>query len=84
MAYAISYIVLFLLIVPSLVVIHVVFSKPIFGISSKEWSLDGMKITFLMESENGFNDWMSATWTSVKVAINNHCCNPIGTMAALA
>jgi putative spermidine/putrescine transport system permease protein len=38
---------------------------------------------FSWKVENGFNDWMAATWTSIKVAILTiFVATPIGTMAA--
>ena len=50
----------------------------------KEWSLRWYENYFFSwKVENGFNDWMSATWTSVKVAILTIIvATPIGTMAA--
>jgi len=83
--YAISYIVLFLLIVPSLVVIPMSFSASQYlEFPPKEWSLRWYENYFFSwKVENGFNDWMSATWTSVKVAILTIIvATPIGTMAA--
>ena len=83
--YVISYIVLFLLIVPSLVVIPMSFSASQYlEFPPKEWSLRWYENYFFSwKVENGFNDWMSATWTSVKVAILTIIvATPIGTMAA--
>ena len=83
--YAISFIVLFLLIVPSLVVIPMSFSASQYlEFPPKEWSLRWYENYFFsLKVENGFNDWMSATWTSFKVAILTIVvATPIGTMAA--
>ena len=83
--YVISYIVLFLLIVPSLVVIPMSFSASQYlEFPPKEWSLRWYENYFFSwKVENGFNDWMSATWTSVKVAILTIIvATPIVTMAA--
>ena len=83
--YAISYIVLFLLIVPSLVVIPMSFSASQYlEFPPKGWSFRWYENYFFSwKVENGFNDWMSATWTSVKVAILTIIvATPIGTMAA--
>ena len=83
--YAISFIVLFLLIVPSLVVIPMSFSASQYlEFPPQEWSLRWYENYFFSwKVENGFNDWMSATWTSVKVAILTiFVATPIGTMAA--
>ena len=82
--YAISFIVLFLLIVPSLVVIPMSFSASQYlEFPPKEWSLRWYENYFFYWKGNGFNDWMSATWTSVKVAVLTiFVATPIGTMAA--
>ena len=83
--YTIAFIVLFLLIVPSLVVIPMSFSASQYlEFPPKEWSLRWYENYFFSwKVENGFNDWMSATWTSVKVAILTiFVATPIGTMAA--
>ena len=83
--YAISFTVLFLLIVPSLVVIPMSFSASQYlEFPPKEWSLRWYENYFFSwKVENGFNDWMSATWTSFKVAILTIVvATPIGTMAA--
>jgi putative spermidine/putrescine transport system permease protein len=83
--YTIAFIVLFLLIVPSLVVIPMSFSASQYlEFPPKEWSLRWYENYFFSwKVENGFNDWMSATWTSVKVAILTIVvATPIGTMAA--
>ena len=83
--YVISFIVLFLLIVPSLVVIPMSFSASQYlEFPPKEWSFRWYENYFFSwKVENGFNDWMSATWTSVKVAILTIIvATPIGTMAA--
>ena len=50
----------------------------------KEWSLRWYENYFFSwKVENGFNDWMSATWTSFKVAVLTIVvATPIGTMAA--
>ena len=83
--YAISFIVLFLLIVPSLVVIPMSFSASQYlEFPPKEWSLRWYENYFFSwKVENGFNDWMSATWTSTKVAILTIVvATPVGTMAA--
>jgi len=83
--YLVSFIILFLLIVPSLVVIPMSFSAGQYlEFPPKEWSLRWYENYFFSwKVENGFNDWMSATWTSVKVAILTVIMAiPIGTMAA--
>jgi putative spermidine/putrescine transport system permease protein len=83
--YVFSGIVLFLLIVPSLVVIPMSFSASQYlEFPPKEWSLRWYENYFFSwKVENGFNDWMAATWTSVKVAILTiFVATPIGTMAA--
>ena len=82
--YALSFIVLFLLIVPSLVVIPMSFSASQYlEFPPKEWSLRWYENYFFSWKGNGFNDWMSATWTSVKVAVLTiFVATPIGTMAA--
>ncbi len=83
--YIFSYIVLFLLIVPSLVVIPMSFSASQYlEFPPKEWSLRWYENYFFSwKVENGFNDWMQATWTSVKVAVLTiFVAVPVGTMAA--
>jgi putative spermidine/putrescine transport system permease protein len=83
--YIFSGIILFLLIVPSLVVIPMSFSASQYlEFPPKEWSLRWYENYFFSwKVENGFNDWMAATWTSVKVAILTiFVATPIGTMAA--
>ena len=83
--YVFSGVVLFLLIVPSLVVIPMSFSASQYlEFPPKEWSLRWYENYFFSwKVENGFNDWMAATWTSVKVAILTiFVATPIGTMAA--
>ena len=83
--YIFSFIVLFLLIVPSLVVIPMSFSASQYlEFPPREWSLRWYENYFFSwKVENGFNDWMQATWTSIKVAILTiFVATPIGTMAA--
>ena len=83
--YIFSFITLFLLIVPSLVVIPMSFSASQYlEFPPKEWSLRWYENYFFSwKVENGFNDWMAATWTSIKVAILTiFVAVPIGTMAA--
>ena len=83
--YIFSYIVLFLLIVPSLVVIPMSFSASQYlEFPPREWSLRWYENYFFSwKVENGFNDWMQATWTSVKVAVLTIVVAvPAGTMAA--
>ena len=82
--YIFSYLILFLLIVPSLVVIPMSFSASQYlEFPPKEWSLRWYENYFFSWKGNGFNDWMQATWTSVKVAILTIIvATPIGTMAA--
>jgi putative spermidine/putrescine transport system permease protein len=50
----------------------------------QEWSLRWYENYFFSwKVENGFNDWMAATWTSIKVAVLTiFVAVPIGTMAA--
>ena len=83
--YVLSAIILFLLIVPSLIVIPMSFSSSQYlEFPPKEWSLRWYENYFFSwKVENGFNDWMSATWTSFKEAILTIVvATPIGTMAA--
>ena len=83
--YILSYLILFLLIVPSLVVIPMSFSASQYlEFPPREWSLRWYEnYFFAWKVENGFNDWTQATWTSVKVAILTiFVATPIGTMAA--
>ena len=83
--YIFSLITLFLLIVPSLVVIPMSFSASQYlEFPPREWSLRWYENYFFSwKVENGFNDWMAATWTSIKVAILTiFVAVPIGTMAA--
>ena len=83
--YIFSFITLFLLIVPSLVVIPMSFSASQYlEFPPREWSLRWYENYFFSwKVENGFNDWMAATWTSIKVAVLTiFVAVPIGTMAA--
>ena len=83
--YIISYVVLFLLIVPSLVVIPMSFSDSQYlEFPPKNWSLRWYENYFSSGQVGmGFNDWIGATWTSVKVAVLTiFVATPIGTMAA--
>ena len=83
--YIFSFIILFLLIVPSLVVIPMSFSASQYlEFPPQEWSLRWYENYFFSwKVENGFNDWMAATWTSIKVAVLTiFVAVPIGTMAA--
>ena len=83
--YIFSFITLFLLIVPSLVVIPMSFSASQYlEFPPQEWSLRWYEnYSFSWKVENGFNDWMAATWTSIKVAVLTiFVAVPIGTMAA--
>ena len=83
--YIFSFITLFLLIVPSLVVIPMSFSASQYlEFPPREWSLRWYEnYLFSWKVENGFNDWMAATWTSIKVAVLTiFVAVPIGTMAA--
>ena len=83
--YIFSFITLFLLIVPSLVVIPMSFSASQYlEFPPQEWSLRWYENYFFSwKVENGFNDWMAATWTSIKVAVLTiFLAVPIGTMAA--
>ena len=83
--YILSFITLFLLIVPSLVVIPMSFSSSQYlEFPPREWSLRWYENYFFSwKVENGFNDWMAATWTSIKVAVLTiFVAVPIGTMAA--
>ena len=83
--YIFSFITLFLLIVPSLVVIPMSFSASQYlEFPPRGWSLRWYENYFFSwKVENGFNDWMAATWTSIKVAILTiFVAVPIGTMAA--
>ena len=83
--YIFSFITLFLLIVPSLVVIPMSFSASQYlEFPPQEWSFRWYENYFFSwKVENGFNDWMAATWTSIKVAVLTiFVAVPIGTMAA--
>ena len=84
--YIFSIIVLFLLIVPSLVVIPMSFSgSQYLEFPPKSFSLRWYEAYFFSSADTGlgFNDWMSATWTSIKVAVLTiFVATPIGTMAA--
>ena len=83
--YIFSFITIFLLIVPSLVVIPMSFSASQYlEFPPQEWSLRWYENYFFSwKVENGFNDWMAATWTSIKVAVLTiFVAVPIGTMAA--
>ena len=83
--YVISFVVLFLLIVPSLVVIPMSFSDSQYlEFPPKNWSLRWYENYFSSGKVGmGFNDWIGATWTSVKVAVLTiFVATPIGTMAA--
>ena len=83
--YVLSGVILFLLIVPLLVVIPMSFSASQYlEFPPKEWSLRWYENYFFSwKVENGFNDWMAATWTSLKVAtLTIFVATPIGTMAA--
>jgi len=84
--YIFSILVLFLLIVPSLVVIPMSFSASQYlEFPPKALSLRWYEAYFFSNNNTGlgFNDWMGATWTSIKVAILTiFVATPIGTMAA--
>jgi len=84
--YIFSIIVLFLLIVPSLVVIPMSFSgSQYLEFPPKSFSLRWYAAYFFSSADTGlgFNDWMGATWTSIKVAVLTiFVATPIGTMAA--
>ena len=83
--YIFSILILFLLIVPSLIVIPMSFSESQYlEFPPKSFSLRWYENYFFSwKVENGFNDWMAATWTSIKVAILTILvATPIGTMAA--
>ena len=83
--YVISFIVLFLLIVPSLVVVPMSFSDSQYlEFPPKNWSLRWYENYFSSGQVGmGFNDWIGATWTSVKVAVLTiFVATPLGTMAA--
>ena len=84
--YVFSILVLFLLIVPSLVVIPMSFSgSQYLEFPPKTFSLRWYEAYFFSSSDTGlgFNDWMGATWTSIKVAVLTiFVATPIGTMAA--
>ena len=83
--YLISFIVLFLLIVPSLVVIPMSFSDSQYlEFPPRNWSLRWYENYFSSGQVGmGFNDWIGATWTSIKVAVLTiFVATPIGTMAA--
>ena len=83
--YIISILVLFLLIVPSLIVIPMSFSDSQYlEFPPKNWSLRWYENYFSSGQVGmGFNDWIGATWTSIKVAVLTILvATPIGTMAA--
>ena len=82
--YVFSGLILFLLIVPSLIVIPMSFSDSQYlEFPPKNFSWRWYENYFFSwKVENGFNDWMAATWTSIKVAILTiFVATPIGTMA---
>ena len=83
--YAFSLFILFLLIVPSLIVIPMSFSDsqylefPPTSLSLRWYE----NYFFSWKVENGFNDWMAATRTSLLVAVLTiFVATPIGTLAA--
>ena len=83
--YGISSIILFLLIVPSLIVIPMSFSDSQYlEFPPKNFSLRWYENYFFSwKVENGFNDWMAATRTSLLVAVLTiFLATPIGTLAA--
>ena len=83
--YVFSGLILFLLIVPSLIVIPMSFSDSQYlEFPPKSFSWRWYENYFFSwKVENWFNDWMAATWTSIKVAILTiFVATPIGTMAA--
>ncbi|MDA7792465.1 ABC transporter permease [bacterium] len=83
--YVFSVIVLFLLIVPSLIVIPMSFSDSQYlEFPPSGWSLRWYENYFFSwKVENGFNDWMAATRTSLLVAVLTiFVATPIGTLAA--
>ena len=83
--YVFSGLILFLLIVPSLIVIPMSFSDSQYlEFPPKSFSWRWYENYFFSwKVENGFNDLMAATWTSIKVAILTiFVATPIGTMAA--
>ena len=83
--YVFSGLILFLLIVPSLIVIPMSFSDSQYlEFPPKSFSWRWYENYFFSwKVENGFNDWMAATWTSIKVAVLTiFVAVPIGTMAA--
>ena len=83
--YVISSIILFLLIVPSLIVIPMSFSDSQYlEFPPKNLSLRWYENYFFSwKVENGFNDWMAATRTSLLVAVLTiFVATPIGTLAA--
>jgi len=83
--YVISSIILFLLIVPSLIVIPMSFSDSQYlEFPPKNFSLRWYENYFFSwKVENGFNDWMAATRTSLLVAVLTiFLATPIGTLAA--
>lgn len=83
--YVISSTILFLLIVPSLIVIPMSFSDSQYlEFPPKNLSLRWYENYFFSwKVENGFNDWMAATRTSLLVAVLTiFVATPIGTLAA--
>ena len=83
--YAFSAIILFLLVVPSLIVIPMSFSDSQYlEFPPKNLSLRWYENYFFSwKVENGFNDWMAATRTSLLVAVLTiFVATPIGTLAA--
>ena len=83
--YVISSIILFLLIVPSLIVIPMSFSDSQYlEFPPKNLSLRWYENYFFSwKVENGFNDWMAATRTSLLVGVLTiFVATPIGTLAA--
>jgi len=83
--YIFSVVVLFLLIVPSMIVIPMSFSgSQYLEFPPKDWSFRWYENYFFSwKVENGFNDWMAATRTSLLVAVLTiFVATPIGTLAA--
>jgi len=83
--YILSAIILFLLIVPSLIVIPMSFSgSQYLEFPPQNWSFRWYENYFFSwKVENGFNDWMAATRTSLLVAVLTiFVATPVGTLAA--
>ena len=83
--YCLAGLIMFLLVVPTVIVIPMSFSDSQYlEFPPRDWSLRWYENYFFSwKVENGFNDWMAATRTSLLVAVLTiFVATPIGTLAA--